>query len=191
MKTARCTQSSKMGASTTWLHRTYLWVLVQTDISHHRKRIHFFDYYQGLIMQHMRRQHTWHPPAGLEDENRSSPDEVSVKTASVWPPTVCMVNGCSRGAHTDLSSIPSITVSSSFKVKDTWKEKCHPTFNNLLFLILLSLSCVQYCSITGHALALFYILFSSKHIWTVMKIIKMNWTDFSSFVWESDFRLQI
>lgn len=61
----------------------------------------------------------WH----LVDEYSNLPDEVSVKTASIWPPTDCMVNGCSRGADTVLSSKPSITVSSSFKVKDTWGER--------------------------------------------------------------------
>lgn len=58
----------------------------------------------------------------LADENRKLPDEFSVKTVSVWPPTDCMVKLCSRGADTVFFSKPSITVSSSFKVKDTCRE---------------------------------------------------------------------
>lgn len=61
-----------------------------------------------------------HPGAKLLKAH--SPDDVSVNTASVWPPTVCMVNGCSRGADTVLLSTPPYTVSSSFKVKDTCRE---------------------------------------------------------------------
>lgn len=58
----------------------------------------------------------------LADENRTLPDEFSVKTVSVWPPTDCMVKLCSRGADTVFFSKLSITVSSSFKVKDTCRE---------------------------------------------------------------------
>lgn len=86
--------------------------LYLTDISHQRR---------FSVSSCSRGARSWH----LADENRNSPDEVSVKTASVWPPTDCMVNGCSRGADTVLSSKPSITVSSSFKVKDTCGER-HP-----------------------------------------------------------------
>lgn len=125
---ASCKKSSRTGAFATWSHRTYLWALIQTDISHHRKLIiQLVDRYECLILQQRRSKQTLGiTPAALKDENRNSPDEVSVKTANVWPPTDCMVNGWSRGADTVLSSIPSITVSSSFKVKDTCKEPCHP-----------------------------------------------------------------
>lgn len=62
------------------------------------------------------------PSIHLADENRKVPDEFSVKTVSVWPPTDCIVKLCSRGADTVFFSKPSITVSSSFKVKDTCRE---------------------------------------------------------------------
>lgn len=62
------------------------------------------------------------PHPGAKVLKAHSPDDVSVNTASVWPPTVCMVNGCSRGADTVLLSTPPYTVSSSFKVKDTCRE---------------------------------------------------------------------
>lgn len=58
----------------------------------------------------------------LADENWKLPDVVSVKTASIWPPTDCMANLCSCGADTAFFSKPSITVSSSFKLKDTCRE---------------------------------------------------------------------
>lgn len=61
--------------------------------------------------------------AGAEPLKSHLPDDVSVNTASVWPPTDCMVNGCSRGADTVLFSPPPYTVRSSFRVKDTCIEQ--------------------------------------------------------------------
>lgn len=60
--------------------------------------------------------------AGPKDVDGHSPDEFSVKTANICPPTDCMVNGCSRGTVAVLDSKPSSTVSSSFRVKLTCKE---------------------------------------------------------------------
>jgi len=50
-----------------------------------------------------------------------SPEEFSVKTARVCPPTVCRVNGCSLGARTIevFSPMVSMVVSSSLSVNDT------------------------------------------------------------------------
>lgn len=71
------------------------------------------------------------PHSGAETLQAHSPDDVSVNTAKVWPPTDCMVNGCSRGADTVLLSTPPYTVSSSFKVKDTCTEhRCCSIFKN-------------------------------------------------------------
>lgn len=58
----------------------------------------------------------------LAEEKGKLPDAVSVKTASIWPPTDCMENLCSCGADTVFFSKLSITVSSSFKLKDTCGE---------------------------------------------------------------------
>lgn len=46
------TKSSKMGASATWPHRTYLLAQTQTDISRHRKRINeFVVCHEHLVLQ--------------------------------------------------------------------------------------------------------------------------------------------
>lgn len=124
MKTASCTKSRRMCTSITWSHRTYLCASINRYFTSRKTNtIGGLLQVPRLAAQALKAE-TWLSLAS-KYENRNSPDEVSVKTANVWPPTDCMVNGCSRGADTVLSSIPSITVSSSFKVKDTCKEQCH------------------------------------------------------------------
>lgn len=137
VKTASCRKSS-VGACT---H------LITQNLPLGSSTNSYFTSQKTKRVPHLAAANTQHPPAGLKNINRHSPDEVSVKTANVWPPTVCIVNGCSRGADTVLSSIPSITVSSSFKVKDTCKEQCHPHWNFSAPFLTFELTAIILCQV--------------------------------------------